>query len=114
MRKPKYYHVANFYRCSLYGGKKHVVDEDSQPILQKNGLVRMGREFAESTFRKIYHALRTIHVHFQRENEYKVSQLYMLFIILMQYDASTGRHVGNSCNNPSVIVSSVNKIHCMF
>ena len=59
-------------RCSLHRKGKPVTDEDGQPIMQLNGRVRMGRELAESTFRKHYHALRTLHVHFQKENNYKV------------------------------------------
>lgn len=56
-------------------GKPVDLDENGQPILQHNGSVRMGRELAESTFRKHYHALRTLHVHFQKESDYKVSYL---------------------------------------
>ncbi len=45
----------------LFTGKgKTVVVEDCQPIMQCSGLPRMGRGFAESTFRKNYHALRSI------------------------------------------------------
>ena len=57
----------------LFTGKgKTVVDEDCQPIMQCSGLPRMGRGFAESTFRKNYHALRTLHVHLRDKSSKKL------------------------------------------
>ena len=64
-----------FLPCAgvLFTGKsKAVVDSQGIPVLQNNGQTRFGKEFAESTFRKVYHALQTLHVHFQLESEYKV------------------------------------------
>ena len=49
-----------------------MLDEHGEEIQQCNGQVRVGKGFAESTFRKTYHALHTLHVHFQQESEYKV------------------------------------------
>ena len=51
------------------------MDSQGVPIRQNSGQIRFGKEFAESTFRKVYHALQTLHVHFQQENEYKVFQV---------------------------------------
>ena len=52
-----------------------MLDERGEEIQQCNGQVRVGRGFAESTFRKTYHALHTLHVHFQQESEYRVYTL---------------------------------------
>lgn len=61
------------YLGILFTGRgKAVLDENGDEIQQCNGQVRVGRGFAESTFRKIYHPLHTLHVHFQQESEYKV------------------------------------------
>ena len=54
------------------GKGKTVLDEHGAAIRQHNGQVRVGKGLAESTFRKIYYALQTLHVHFQQETEYKV------------------------------------------
>ena len=60
----------------LFTGKHQaVMDSQGVPVRQNNGQIRFGKEFAESTFRKVYHALQTLHVHFQQENEYKVFQV---------------------------------------
>jgi hypothetical protein len=64
-------------------GKPVDLDDNGQPLLQHDGSVRVGRELAESTFRKHYHALRTLHVHFQKESEYKVS-VYLDVEVLIQ------------------------------
>lgn len=57
----------------LFTGKgKPVKDERGNPLFLKNGQPRVGKGIAESTFRKIYHALRTIHVHFQQKTDYMV------------------------------------------
>ena len=47
-------------------------NEHGEAVRQHSGEVRVGRGLAESTFRKIYHALQTLHVHFQQDTEYKV------------------------------------------
>ena len=61
----------------LFTGKgKPVLDEHGKEIQQFNGQVRVGKGFAENTFRKVYHALHTLHVHFQQEAEYKVHYRY--------------------------------------
>lgn len=49
-----------------------VVNGNGIAINMNNGQPRLGKGFAESTFRKHYHALRTLHVHFQQETEPKV------------------------------------------
>ena len=65
------------YLGVLFTGRgKAVLDEDGEEIQQNNGQVRRGRGFAESTFRKTYHALHTLHVHFQQQSEYKVDSEY--------------------------------------
>lgn len=52
----------------LFTGKKQqVTDETGVPVHDRNGKVRVGKGFAESTFRKQYHALHTLHVHLQLE-----------------------------------------------
>ena len=51
-----------------------VVDGNGNAILMKNGLPGLGKGFAESTFRKHYHAL---HVHFSR----KLNPRYMMCMI---------------------------------
>ena len=50
---------------------KAIVDEDGIPVCTRHEKVRFGRGFAESTFKKHYHALRTIHVHFQQQSDCK-------------------------------------------
>lgn len=47
-------------------------DEDGIPLLCNDGTPRVGRGLAASTFRKQYHALRTLHVHFQQDSTSKV------------------------------------------
>ena len=51
------------------------MDSQGVPVRQNDGQIRFSKEFAESTFRKVYHALQTLHIHFQQENEYKVIQV---------------------------------------
>lgn len=60
----------------ITGRGKAVLDEDGEEIQQNNGQVRRVRGFAESTFHKTYHALHTLHVHFQQQSEYKVDSEY--------------------------------------
>lgn len=48
---------------------------DSGPILCEDGTPHLGKGFAESTFRKYYHALCTLHKHFCKEERYRVSLL---------------------------------------
>ena len=55
------------------------MDSQGVPVRQNDGQIRFGKEFAESTFRKVYHALQTLHIHFQQENEYKVIQVAIIF-----------------------------------
>ena len=65
--------MPSIYIGVLFTGK-------GKPILNKNGekvhtadeSTRLGRGFEESTFRKVYHALKTLHKHFQKVSEYKV------------------------------------------
>lgn len=52
-----------------------VVDGNGIAIHMNNGQPRLGKGFAESTFKKHYHALRTLHIHFQQETEPKVYTL---------------------------------------
>ena len=57
----------------LFTGKdKPVASEGEEPVLTASGEVRKGRDLAESTFRKHFHGLKAIHVHFQREGKYQV------------------------------------------
>jgi len=57
----------------LFTGKdKPVASEGKEPVLTASGEVRKGRGLAESTFRKHFHGLKAIHVHFQREGKYQV------------------------------------------
>lgn len=61
----------------MFTGKdKPVAIEDGEPIRTVDGEVRKGRGLAESTFRKQFHGLKTIHAHFQRESKYQVVTLY--------------------------------------
>ena len=48
------------------------MDEQGSPLYCRDGRPRLGRGLAVSTFRKHYHALRTLHVHFQRETATQV------------------------------------------
>lgn len=67
----------------LFTGKRQaVVDSQGIPVRQNDGQIRFGKEFAESTFRKVYHALQTLHVHFQQVNEYKVIQVISDYYII--------------------------------
>ena len=60
----------------LFTGKNHeVLTEDGTPVLCNDGKPRLGKGFAESTFRKYYHALNTLHKHFRKEHSYRVSTL---------------------------------------
>jgi len=62
----------------LFAGKgKPVLNENREKVLTSDGSIRLGRGFEESTFRKVYHGLKTLHKHFQKESDYKVS-LYQL------------------------------------
>ena len=54
------------------GTGKVVRDEQGNPLYSNNGKERLGRGLAVTTFRKHYHALRTLHVHFQQDNVSKV------------------------------------------
>ena len=49
-----------------------MLGEDGVQLLGNDGMPRVGRGFSESTFRKYYHGLKTLHKHFQKETEYKV------------------------------------------
>lgn len=49
-----------------------VKDEQGNPLYCNDGTERLGRGLALTTFRKQYHALRTLHVHFQQDNISKV------------------------------------------
>ena len=52
----------------LFTGRgKLVTNDDGTPLLMNNGSPRLGRGLAESTFRKIYQGLRTLHIHFQKQ-----------------------------------------------
>lgn len=88
----------------LFTGKQKAIGK------KLDGSIRMGREFAENTFRKNYHALRTLHIHFQQQSEYRVGNTHLLIFIqciivfvLLQFDPVTGKHMGNSCSNPHVV-----------
>ena len=59
-----------------------VVDGNGNAMVMNNGLPRLGKGFAESTFRKHYHALRTLHVHFQQETEPKVYDVHDCYLKL--------------------------------
>ena len=60
----------------LFTGRgKPVADENGTPLKLNNGQPRLGKGLAESTFRKIYHGLRTLHTHFQNRTEYKACQV---------------------------------------
>ena len=48
-------------------------DEQGNPLYCQDRTPRLGRGLASSTFRKHYHALRTLHVHFQQDNISKVA-----------------------------------------
>ena len=68
----------------LFTGRgKPVTSDDGTPLLMNSGSPRLGRGLAESTFRKIYHGLRTLHIHFQKQSEYKAS--YDVFIQLTRF-----------------------------
>lgn len=57
----------------LFTGKgKPVLNKNGEKVYTADGSTRLGRGFEESTFRKVYHALKTLHKHFQRVSEYKV------------------------------------------
>lgn len=59
------------------------MDEHGSPLYCHDGRARLGRGLAVSTFRKHYHALRTLHVHFQREAAAQVQQyLCVVFIVV--------------------------------
>ena len=60
------------YRSTFTGKDKPVASEGEEPVLTASGEVRKGRDLAESTFRKHFHGLKAIHVHFQREGKYQV------------------------------------------
>ena len=51
-----------------------MLGEDGAQLLSNDGTPRVGRGFSESTFRKYYHGLKTLHKHFQKETEYKVGK----------------------------------------
>ena len=64
----------------LFTGKHQtVMDSQGVPVRQNDGQIRFGKKFAESTFRKVYHALQILHIHCQQENEYKVIQVAIIF-----------------------------------
>ena len=67
----KFVRVLSFVELLFVGKGKPIVDEDDIPVCNRHEKVRFGRGFAESTFRKHYHALRTIHVHFQQQSDCK-------------------------------------------
>ena len=53
----------------LFTGKgKPVLGDNDIPLEAKDGKTRLGRGYSESTFRKYFHALNTLHKHFQRES----------------------------------------------
>ena len=54
------------------GARVQVTDEDGTPLYSNDGKPRLGRGLAGSTFRKQYHGLRTLHVHFQQDASSKV------------------------------------------
>lgn len=64
-------------RCIIIGvlftGKGKVVEDERNPLFCFDGTPRVGRGLASSTFRKQYHALRTLHVHFQQDSTSKVA-----------------------------------------
>ena len=54
----------------LFTGKSQpVLGKDGVQLLGNDGMPRVGRGFSESTFRKYYHGLKTLHKHFQKETE---------------------------------------------
>ena len=68
----------------LFTGKgKPVLNENKEKVLTADGSIlfysiRLGRGFEESTFRKVYHGLKTLH-NFQKESDYKVSLYQLLY-----------------------------------
>ena len=44
------------------------------PIQTASGVARTGKGLSESTFRKEYHALKTLHIHFQSADKYQVNK----------------------------------------
>ena len=57
----------------LFTGKgKEVLDKNGQKIVAADGTIRVGKGFEENTFRKVYHGIKTLHKHFQRDSTYQV------------------------------------------
>ena len=65
------------------GAGEQVRDEDGTTLYCNDGTPRVGRGLAATTFRKHYHALRTLHVHFQQDSISKVG--YILVKTVLKY-----------------------------
>ena len=71
---------------------------------------------AEGTFRKHYHGLKTLHLHFHRKQVYEIRVLSHIHytsslicdnlytIIFVQFNDETNNWEGNPCNDPTVQV----------
>ena len=61
----------------LFSGiDKPVLSNEGQPLMMADGRPRKGRGLSEGTFRKHFHGLKTLHLHFHRKQVYKVQVVY--------------------------------------
>ena len=73
--------VTRFIPCIcigvLFSGiDKPVLSNEGQPLMMADGRPRKGRGLSEGTFRKHFHGLKTLHLHFHRKQVYEVQVEY--------------------------------------
>ena len=57
------------------GIDKPVLSGEGHPLMMADGMPRKGRGLSEGTFRKHYHGLKTLHLHFHRKHVYEAHRL---------------------------------------
>ena len=61
----------------LFSGiDKPVLSNEGQPLMMADGRPRKGRGLSEGMFRKHFHGLKTLHLHFHRKQVYEVQVVY--------------------------------------
>lgn len=94
------------------GTDKAVLSSEGQPLRMADGRTRKGRGLSEGTFRKHFHGLKTLHVHFQRKQVYEVRIHCPCVLVIecpacinMQFNSETNKWEGNPCKDPTVQVT---------
>lgn len=68
----------------LFSGiDKPVLSNDGQPLIMADGRPRTGRGLSEGTFRKHFHGLKTLHLHFHRKQVYEVCHCSLNFEVIL-------------------------------